>query len=166
MLRILVRRPEGAATNQPRPTPWDCASHPRSSPERAKHGDAFVPPFQGFGHVRIPIPRALPWAFLFGPFRGKFQNSATSKRASDGRWPRPARDTAGPLLTRRVGMATIAALVIYFPPVALPITGNVRVARQSLVKRTHSGPRAKRRSAKTDSSTSRNAASSSAWAPE
>ena len=32
-------------------------------------------------------------------------------------------------------MATRAALVIYFPPVALPITGNVGVARLSLVKR-------------------------------
>ncbi len=32
-------------------------------------------------------------------------------------------------------MATSAALVVYFLPVALPITGNGRVARQSLVKR-------------------------------
>ena len=51
----------------------------------------------------------------------------------------PARDTAGPLLARRVGMATSAALVIYFPPVALPITGNGRVARLSLVKRSALG---------------------------
>ena len=36
-------------------------------------------------------------------------------------------------------MATRAALVIYFPPVALPITGNVRVDRLSLVKRNAHG---------------------------
>ena len=44
-----------------------------------------------------------------------------------------------PSLARRVGMATSAALVIYFPPVALPITGNGRVARLSLVKRSALG---------------------------
>ncbi len=42
-------------------------------------------------------------------------------------------------LARRVGMAASAALVIYFPPVALPITGNGRVARLSLVKRSALG---------------------------
>ena len=65
--------------------------------------------------------------------------STLNRRASHGRWPRPARDTAVPLLARRVGMATSAALVIYFPPVALPITGNGRVARLSLVKRSALG---------------------------
>ncbi len=44
-----------------------------------------------------------------------------------------------PSLARRVGMATSAALVVYFPPVALPITGNGRVARLSLVKRSALG---------------------------
>ena len=44
-----------------------------------------------------------------------------------------------PSLTRRVGMATSVALVVYFPPVALPITGNGRVARLSLVKRSALG---------------------------
>jgi hypothetical protein len=84
MLRIFARRPEGAATNQPRATPWDCANQPRSCPERAKQGARFVAPLQGFGYIRIPIPRALPWDFLSGPLQGKFQNSATSKRASEG----------------------------------------------------------------------------------
>ncbi len=65
---FLARRPKGAATSQPRATPWDRTDHLRSSPERARQGDSRVPPFQGFRHVRIPIPRALPWAFLCGPF--------------------------------------------------------------------------------------------------
>ncbi len=40
-----------------------------------------------------------------------------------------------PSLARWVGMVTSAALVVYFLPVALPSTGNGRVARQSVVKR-------------------------------
>ena len=47
-----------------------------------------------------------------------------------------------PSLARRVGMATSTALVVYFLPVALPITGNSRVARLSLVKRSALGDRA------------------------
>ncbi len=62
-----------------------------------------------------------------------------------------------PSLARRVGMATSAALVIYFPPVALPITGNGRVARLSLVTRSATRERApKRRRRKADLSASRN----------
>ena len=49
-----------------------------------------------------------------------------------------------PSLAHRVGLATSAALVIYFPPVALPITGNVRVACLSLVKRSDTRPHAQK----------------------
>ena len=42
-------------------------------------------------------------------------------------------------LARRVGMATSAALVVNFLPVDLTVTGNARVARQSLVKRSALG---------------------------
>jgi hypothetical protein len=55
----------------------------------------------------------------------------TSEDAGQGRRVTPP----VPSLARRVGMSGSAARVVYFPPVALPITGNGRVARQSLVKR-------------------------------
>ena len=40
----------------------------RPSPERAQHRQPLVAPFQGLFFAGIPIPRALPWADLFGPF--------------------------------------------------------------------------------------------------
>jgi hypothetical protein len=49
--------------------------------------------------------------------------------------PKLKRGGLQPSLTLQARMSTVAALVVYFPPVALPITGNVRVARLSLVKR-------------------------------
>ena len=101
VLRIFARRPEGAATNQPRATPWDCADHPRSSPERARQGDAFVTPFQGFWHVRIPIPRALPWAFLCGPFGANSKTAQHQKARARGLLPE-----SSPAL--RVGMMAVA----------------------------------------------------------
>jgi len=49
-----------------------------------------VSPLQGSDvMVGFSVPRALPWADLFRPLRGKIQNSATPKRASDG--PNPTR---------------------------------------------------------------------------
>src|SRR5438132_6671997 len=65
---IFVGRPEGAATNQPRATPWDRVGCRDLSPERAKHRWPRVAPFQGLRSVRRLGPRALPWADLFGPF--------------------------------------------------------------------------------------------------
>ncbi len=49
-----------------------------------------------------------------------------------------------PVSSLRVGLVwpASAALVVFFPPVALRITGNGRVARQSLVKRSAHGTRA------------------------
>ena len=66
---FLVRRPEGAATSQPRATPWDSDATRSPSPVRAKHRGTLVSPFQGSGWVWARVPRALPWANLFGPFR-------------------------------------------------------------------------------------------------
>jgi hypothetical protein len=65
----LVCRPEGAATSQPRATPWDPIGTRSPSPVRAKRRGALVSPFQGSRGVRARAPRALPWAELFGPFR-------------------------------------------------------------------------------------------------
>ncbi len=54
------------------------------------------------------------------PLRGG-QNSATPKRASEGRWPKSVRVTPPvPSLARRVGMGASVALVVYFLPVAVP----------------------------------------------
>jgi hypothetical protein len=47
-----------------------------------------VPPFQGFGHVRIPIPRALPWADMLGPV-GANSKTAQHQNARARREPPP-----------------------------------------------------------------------------
>ncbi len=65
---IIVHRPEGAATSQPRATPWDRIGWRSLSPDRAKHRRARVPPCQGSRSPGRPGPRALPWAELSGPF--------------------------------------------------------------------------------------------------
>ena len=52
-MRVAARR---AKTNQPKATPWDFAAMP------------VVLPFQGDDAQHKRKPRALPWAFMFGPF--------------------------------------------------------------------------------------------------
>jgi hypothetical protein len=81
MLRIFSYRPEGASTNQPRATPWDCTNQPRSCPERAKQGDAVVTPFQGLLACPDPYSQGVALGFHVRPLRGKFQNCATPKLA-------------------------------------------------------------------------------------
>jgi hypothetical protein len=34
------------------------------------HYKNYITPFQGFRYNRNPVPRALPWAEIFSPFRG------------------------------------------------------------------------------------------------
>src|SRR5271166_5440081 len=53
-------RPAGAATNQPRATPWDHEFIRTSSPERAAQESGVVSPFQGLDRNTRPKPRALP----------------------------------------------------------------------------------------------------------
>ena len=88
----LGSRPEGAATNQPRATPWGPDNDPDPpSPERAQPGQVpsllsrslakdhreilrdRVPclALSGRGSfTRVSVPRALPWADLWLPLRG------------------------------------------------------------------------------------------------
>ena len=58
-------RPEGAATHQPRATPWESIHQTDTSPERARHMriPASVSPFQGWGRRRSLLPQgvALGW---------------------------------------------------------------------------------------------------------
>ena len=85
------RRPEGARTNQPRATPWELVVDPPSSPIGAKQFLPFpqerpgtsIPwrlPLQGCAALtglalpRLPCPRALPWADLLRPLRGRHLN--------------------------------------------------------------------------------------------
>ena len=64
-------RPEGAATNQPRASPWDYDVKCASSPERAAQWYGVVSPFQG-SRINVQTdPGAMPRADLFGPFRTK-----------------------------------------------------------------------------------------------
>jgi hypothetical protein len=78
MLRSLRPAPKGQPQVSPGQRPGTRPT-PRSSPERARQGHPFVTPFQGFRHVRIPIPRALPWAFLSGPFGANSENAQHQK---------------------------------------------------------------------------------------
>jgi len=64
-------------------------------------------------HPRIARFRAI--SSIPGPRRP----DTLTRRASEGRWPWPARDAPPvPSLARRVGMGTTVALVVYFLPVA------------------------------------------------
>src|SRR5438270_11987049 len=68
-----VSCPEGAATYQPRATPWGGVDHPKPSPERATQtgpGPTLVPPFQGCPVVGAPVPGAMPRADVLRPLRG------------------------------------------------------------------------------------------------
>ena len=81
MLRCLLFAPNGAATLQPRASPWeDDPDMPHALKGRRKR-HALVAPFQGFIAGGSRSPRALPWANLWLPLLGGGPNSATSKLA-------------------------------------------------------------------------------------
>jgi hypothetical protein len=106
MLRLLGRRPEGAVTNQPRATPWDHVQQPGPSTEsaiqnsvlgglRARKSRDLWRPYRAFPFLESRFPGRCPGLACCFPFGAEFQNSATSKRASEGigdatRWPLPA----------------------------------------------------------------------------
>ncbi len=102
---------------------------------------ALVMPFQGVAFFIVrsgPQGDALGWNVVAPSGRdAKSRNTKTRKRGTLAK----AGDVTPPVSSpaRRVGMSTSAALVVYFLPVALPITGNGRVARLSLVKRSALG---------------------------
>jgi hypothetical protein len=80
MLRSFVA-PTGHRQSSPGQCPGETVERPQESPERAKQTDGLVLPFHGSSHVFVQVPRALPWADLWLPLQGEFQNRATSKLA-------------------------------------------------------------------------------------
>ena len=79
-------RPEGATTFQPRASPWGPDRNEKSHALKGhdkRVGQSIVSPFQGWAESHSHrIPRALPWAFLFGPFGASEANIKTRTRAS------------------------------------------------------------------------------------
>src|SRR5262249_35476011 len=71
--------PRRGRTNQPRATPWGKTQEPPASPERAQHEGhrGLLRTFRAWGcFVASNLPRALPWADLFGPFGAKNRYNA------------------------------------------------------------------------------------------
>src|SRR5437867_10788982 len=79
---LSVLRPEGAATNQPRASPWDPGDPPPSPALNGRHTEA------GAGKERAWTalsglavggnphhPRAVPWADLWRPLRGEISQA-------------------------------------------------------------------------------------------
>ncbi len=68
---LLEFRPEGAATHQPRASPWELGLWPRI---------LFRPFRAGRILIRIGFPGRCPWAFLLRPVRGaEKRNTKTDK---------------------------------------------------------------------------------------
>ncbi len=71
--------PRRGPTYQPRATPWVVGTGSRSKPCKGAirwpcgGGVTVVSPLQGFDCYVLSSPRALPWADMFGPLRGKNQ---------------------------------------------------------------------------------------------
>ena len=93
---LSVLRPEGAATNQPRASPWDPGDHPPSPALKGRHTEA------GAGKERACTalsglaiggnphrPRAVPWADLWLPLRGEISQAPLQNARARGMPPDP-----------------------------------------------------------------------------
>ncbi len=96
-------RPEGARTYQPRATPWVAREHGKRSPEGAKeprirrHSTTLSRSFRASVGLRLPTPRALPWADMLRP-SGADSNEDANGQAKDERATRrpTSSDSAAP----------------------------------------------------------------------
>ena len=90
--------------------------------------------YRGFESRHPPLRRYNPAQFLDLRPTLIVGSGVVQSRLSFGPYARERkRANSRPSLTLWAGMSSGAALVVYFLPGALPITGNVRVARLSLV---------------------------------